>query len=218
MALGIRNINQRLKKFKKTNFYLTFWIKKIIFLYTSIKSIEEIRSHTLDSDLDPFAKCKILLNSAYEAQIICAVRTLPDLLGLDPEKTQHRILPDFKVTCFHDDLNRSQDFYQSLSQTLIKVLTEGLLSSADFSFHFSELITNKVYLYCDKPTDYENYAIGQLWISLMIDIIAALDEASVKEDIFDKIPRMKLQFTSRRTREYVAMILGKIASKLSRQM
>jgi len=52
----------------------------------------------------------------------------------------------------------------------------------------------------------------------MIDIIAALDEASVKEDIFDKIPRMKLQFTSRRTREYVAMILGKIASKLSRQM
>ncbi len=184
-------------------------------MFVSFKSNEEIRSHTLDDDLDPFAKCKILLRSAYEAQLICGVRSLPDLLRLDPDKAQHRLLPDFKTTCFHDDLNRSQDFYQSLSHSLLTILAERLL--ADFSFHFTELITNKVYLYCDKPTDYENYAIGQMWVQLMCDVIERLDEACVKEDVFDRIPRMKLQFTSRRTREYVAMILGKVAPKLSHQ-
>ena len=115
-----------------------------------------------------------------------------------------------------------------------------MISSKEFAFHFVDLITNKIYTYCDKPADYENSIIFQLWIELMVAVIENLSDNLVKtnvyffalfifkknilinlitkKQIFDTIPRLKLQFVSRRTREYISLILAKCAPKMNNQM
>lgn len=183
-----------------------------------MQSVEEIRSHTIDEDMDPLNKAFVLLKSAYEAQLICGIRMLPELLSTQPDDTIERVFPDFKEVCFVEDLNRSEEFYQALNTVLLQILSQKLLSNKEFSLNFVELITQKIYLYCDKPTDYENFAIYQLWVDLMVEVISQLNENCVKSAVFDQIPRMKLQFASRRTREYVSMILAKCAPRLSHQV
>lgn len=145
-----------------------------------------------------------------------------------------------KESCFIEDLNRTQEFYNSLNECLIEILTNQLISSKEFAFHFVDLITNKIYTYCDKPADYENSIIFQLWIELMVAVIENLSDNLVKtnvyffalfiikknilinlitkKQIFDTIPRLKLQFVSRRTREYISLILAKCAPKMNNQM
>ena len=82
---------------------------------------------------------------------------LPDLLELDADRCIDMVFPDFKEICFLEDLNRSQEFYLSLSETLLKVVSLQLITSKEFTFHFVELITDKIYHYCDKQTDYGEY-------------------------------------------------------------
>lgn len=182
-----------------------------------VKSAEELESHTIDEEIDNVSKSIILLKSCYEAQVICGIRMIPEMLYNDADDCIIRVFPDFKEICFHEDLNRTQEFYTTLNESLIKILTQQLITSKEFSFHFVDLITKKIYLYCDKPTDYENYSIFQLWVELMLAVIENLMDNCVKTAIFDQIPRMKLQFAAKRTREYVALILAKCAAKLTHQ-
>ena len=107
---------------------------------------------------------------------------IPEMLYNDADDCIIRVFPDFKVNsrpsnrlflidkckfisksfqeiCFHEDLNRTQEFYTTLNESLIKILTQQLITSKEFSFHFVDLITKKIYLYCDKPTDYGIFKI-----------------------------------------------------------
>ncbi len=56
-----------------------------------------------------------------------------------------------------EDLNRTQEFYLTLNECLLNILSSQLISSKEFSFHFVDLVLNKICLYCDKPTDYGNF-------------------------------------------------------------
>jgi hypothetical protein len=120
-----------------------------------------------------------------------------------------------KAVCFLEDLNRSQEFYTCLNETLLSFLSQQLLTSKEFAFHFVDLVTKKIHAYCDKPIDYETSSIFQLWVELMVGLVDALTDGCVKTAIFDQIPRSRLQFGSRRMREYVSLILAKCAPKLS---
>lgn len=53
-----------------------------------------------------------------------------------------------------DDENRSLEFYQCLSDTLLEILNAQLLTPKEFSNHFIELITTKIYRFSEKPNDY----------------------------------------------------------------
>ena len=52
----------------------------------------------------------------------------------------------------------------------------------------------------------------------MLEIIGLLPEAFVKVAIFDSVINLKLQLVNKRTREYLAVLLGKCATKLNTQM
>ena len=101
---------------------------------------------------------------------------LPELLKEDKHACLQRVFPDFKVTfiyslnnlnkiknfflkevCLVEDLNRTQEFYLVLNDCLLNILSSQLVSSKEFAFHFIDLVLNKVYLYCEKPTDYGKY-------------------------------------------------------------
>lgn len=102
-----------------------------------------------------------------------------------------------------------------MNDTLLQILSQQLLTSKEFTAHFVDLITKKIYLYCDKQVDYETNIIYQLWVELIINVIEQLTDGCVRTAIFDQIPRSKLQFGSRRSREYVSLLLAKCAPKLS---
>ena len=92
-----------------------------------------------------------------------------------------------KESCFLEDSNRTQEFYYSLNECLIQILSTQLISSKEFAFHFIDLITNKIYLYCDKPADYENSIIFQLWVELMVAVVDNLTDNLVKTTVNVKL-------------------------------
>jgi hypothetical protein len=67
------------------------------------------------------------------------------------------------------------------------MLSAQLISSKEFAFHFVELISNKIMLYCDKPADYENSIIFQLWVELIVGVIDNLSDNLVKTHVNIKI-------------------------------
>jgi len=66
-------------------------------LLNILKSDEELKSHTIDEDLNDFKKSIILLKSNYEAQLICGIKMIPDLLRFDKSTCVLKVFPDFKV-------------------------------------------------------------------------------------------------------------------------
>ena len=52
----------------------------------------------------------------------------------------------------------------------------------------------------------------------MLEVVGLLPENVIKVTIFDPIINLKLQLVSKRTREYLAILLGKCATKLNTQM
>lgn len=119
-----------------------------------LKSAEEIKCHTIDENLSEFKKTCILLKSNYEAQQIVGMKSLCSLLKQDKQYCMQKIFPILKESCFLDDTNRSTEYYETLNECLLAMLSDNLLSSKEFTNHFVNLITNKIYSFCDKTSDY----------------------------------------------------------------
>jgi hypothetical protein len=60
----------------------------------------------------------------------------------------------FKDSCFLDDINRSLEFYETLNASLLEVLSTQLLTPKEFIYHFIDLINDKIYYLCEKPSDF----------------------------------------------------------------
>lgn len=76
-------------------------------LFLTVKqSVEEIKSHTIDEDLNDFKKTIILLKSNYEAQLLCGIKSIPDLLKQDKQCCIQKVFPDFKVIQQHHKSNK----------------------------------------------------------------------------------------------------------------
>jgi hypothetical protein len=68
------------------------------FIYVFIlKSIEELRSHTIDEELNDINKSIVLLKSSYEVQLIVGVKMIPFLLKNDKNNCINKVFPQFKV-------------------------------------------------------------------------------------------------------------------------
>ena len=62
------------------------------------KSVEELRSHTLDEELTDINKAIVLLKSNYEVQLIVGVKMVPFLLKSDKTNCIQKVFPQFKVS------------------------------------------------------------------------------------------------------------------------
>ena len=132
-------------------------------------------------------KSIFLLKSSYEVQLIVGIKTIPFLLKTDKNNCIHKVFPQFKVekkhflelklvskkdgflfrlfffylkkkdSCFLDDLSRSLEFYETLNSSLLEILSSQLLTPKEFIYHFIDLINDKIYYLCEKPSDYGWY-------------------------------------------------------------
>ena len=59
-----------------------------------------------------------------------------------------------KDSCFLDDINRSLEFYETLNESLLEILSTQLLTPKEFIYHFIDLINDKIYYLCEKPSDF----------------------------------------------------------------
>ncbi|CAF1034388.1 unnamed protein product, partial [Brachionus calyciflorus] len=182
-----------------------------------VKSVEELRSHTIDENLNDFGKTIFLLTSSYEAQIIVGISKIPSLLLMDKSQCVHRIFPKFKETCFLDETNRSSEFYQTISSTLCDILSSQLITPKDFSNYFLDLIAYKIFLYSEKPNDYENTEIFKNWAEIMFKMIEFLPESVIKTLTSESISKVKSQYSSRKSREYLSFLIAKSSPRLNAQ-
>ena len=67
-------------------------------LFYFLKSVEELRSHTIDEELNDINKCIVLLKSSYEVQLIVGVKMIPFLLKNDKNNCINKVFPQFKVS------------------------------------------------------------------------------------------------------------------------
>jgi hypothetical protein len=76
---------------------ICYIISNKIYAFFKLKSIEELRSHTIDEELNDINKSIVLLKSSYEVQLIVGVKMIPFLLKNDKNNCINKVFPQFKV-------------------------------------------------------------------------------------------------------------------------
>ncbi|XP_057326164.1 serine/threonine-protein phosphatase 4 regulatory subunit 4-like isoform X4 [Microplitis mediator] len=177
-------------------------------LLQKLRTNEQIKRHTLDTNLDkkPLDRALHILSKGDDIQKLSVIQTLPSLLVGDPQTCIQRLMPKMQQTL----PTASTEFHVAASSTFKTILEQRLVSHSTFTQTFLQSILNSL--------DSKDQVVADAWLETLLDVIELLPSEVIKREIL-QVAISKGQLSQPvSSRIICCKLLGKICTRFNSQL